>query len=144
MPKFKVRPVSPDFRVVADWLRCDAPQTWVTLLPAAIHSVTQSTHLSLHCTPASMVAKWKAQGRNSQSEQNGCWLADADLYTKFIWVLNTTLTPHRSLFLGLNLEWVASPSPWDIYDNFMHEIVQKYLTFSFIPLNKNLTQKTIG
>jgi hypothetical protein len=27
LPKFKVRPVSPDFRFEADWLKCAAPQT---------------------------------------------------------------------------------------------------------------------
>ena len=32
LPKFKVRPVSPDFRFEADWLKCAALQTWVTLL----------------------------------------------------------------------------------------------------------------
>jgi hypothetical protein len=30
--KFKVRPVSPDFRVEADWLKCAVPQTEVNLL----------------------------------------------------------------------------------------------------------------
>ena len=30
--KLKVRPVSPDFRVEADWLKCAAPQTYFTLL----------------------------------------------------------------------------------------------------------------
>jgi hypothetical protein len=27
LPKFKVRPVLPDFRVEADWLQCAAPET---------------------------------------------------------------------------------------------------------------------
>ena len=27
LPKFRVRPVSPDFRVEADWLKCAAPQS---------------------------------------------------------------------------------------------------------------------
>jgi hypothetical protein len=27
LPKFKVRPVLPDFRVKADWLKCTTPQT---------------------------------------------------------------------------------------------------------------------
>jgi hypothetical protein len=35
-------------------------------------------------TLATMVAKRRAQGRNSQSEQNGRWLADAYLYKKIM------------------------------------------------------------
>ena len=27
LPKFKLKPVSPDFRVEADWLKCVGPQT---------------------------------------------------------------------------------------------------------------------
>jgi hypothetical protein len=34
------------------------------------------------CTPATTVAKRRAKGRNLQSEQNGRWLADANLYKK--------------------------------------------------------------
>ena len=47
-------------------------------------SVGQATSILSHdpSTPATKVAKRRAQGRNSQSEQNGRWLADANLYTK--------------------------------------------------------------
>ena len=49
--------------------------------PDDIHSVTWSTHpFSSRHTPVTKVAKWRAQGRNSQSDKNRHWLADANLY----------------------------------------------------------------
>ena len=70
--KNSVRPVSPDIRLEADWLKCAASQCKLLCWPADIHSVTRSPHSSSSChTPATTrVAKRRAQGRNSQSEQN--------------------------------------------------------------------------
>jgi hypothetical protein len=49
--------------------------------PADIHSVTWFPHpSSSRRLPAARVAKWRAQGKNLQSEQNGHWLANANLY----------------------------------------------------------------
>jgi len=42
--KFKVRTVSRDCRVEADWLKCAAPQTKLLCWPADIHSVIWSPH----------------------------------------------------------------------------------------------------
>jgi len=64
-----VRPASPDFRVEADWLKCAAPQTEVTLL-ASRYPLSHDSR-----TLATMVAKRRAKGRDSQSEQNGRFLA---------------------------------------------------------------------
>jgi len=55
LPKFKVRPVSPDFRVEADWLKCAAPQTIsyfvgqpISILSHDPHTVLpQAAHLQL-------------------------------------------------------------------------------------------------
>ena len=58
--------------------------------------------------PATKVVKRRAQGRNSQSEQNGRWLGDANLYKKIYEYLNKTLTSHESLLLESNLARAAS------------------------------------
>ena len=73
LPIFKVRPVSPDFKVEADWLKCAASQN-VKLLrwPADTLSVTRSPHPSSSPSlPATTVANRKTQSRAPQSKQNG-------------------------------------------------------------------------
>ena len=108
LTKFKIRPVSPEFRVEAEWFKSSAPLTWVTLLASRYpfcHTIPAHFFLKLHtCTT---IAKRKARGRNFQSEQNGRWLADANLYKK-IWVLNKTLTSQGSMFPASKLERVAA------------------------------------
>ena len=82
LPPFKVRPVSPDFRVEADWLKCAATRK-LLCFPADIHSVTRTPHPPpSHHLPATRIAKQRAQSSNLQSEQNGRWVADANLYKK--------------------------------------------------------------
>jgi len=84
LPKFKVRPVSPEFRVAGDWLKRAAPQTWVTLLASRYqfcHTIPARFLLKPHT--CNNRCKRRARGRNFQSEQNGRWLADANLYKKF-------------------------------------------------------------
>ena len=81
LPKFEVRPVSLDCRVEVDWLNAPHHKRKLLCWSADINSVTRYPHPSYSCRkPATQVAKWRDQGRNSQREQNGRWLPDAKLY----------------------------------------------------------------
>ena len=85
LPNFKTRPVSPDFRNEADWLKMRRATSYKKKLlcwPADIQSVTRSPHpfSSHHYTLATTVAKRRAQGWNQQSERKRHCLADAKRY----------------------------------------------------------------
>jgi len=110
LPKFKVRPVSPDFRIEAHWLKCAAPQTKITLLAIRhpfCHTILAPPSSS-RCSRATKVAKQRTHGRNSFSEQNWLNLPMQTFIKKFVCVLNETLTSQGSLFPGSNLKRVAS------------------------------------
>ena len=62
LPNFKVRLVSPNCRVEADWLKMHHITNLSYFVGHPIYSLSHNP-----CTPATKVAMW----RNSQNEQNG-------------------------------------------------------------------------
>jgi hypothetical protein len=86
LPEFKVRPVLLDFRVEADWLKCAAPQTGYSVGQPIFFLSHDPRTIPLQAAylPVTGVAKRRAQGRNSQSEQNGRRLADVNLHKKVL------------------------------------------------------------
>ena len=77
------------YRLTADSKLIDsiAPSPTYKLLCVSIyiHSVTRTPYPSLTPPPpATRVAKRRAQGKTSQIEQNGHWLADAKIYKNYI------------------------------------------------------------
>ena len=104
LPKFKVSPVSPEWRVEADWLKSAAPQMHFVGQPTSILSHDLRTHpaRAVHLQQRLLSEGPKAGIR---SEQNGRWLADANLYIYNLYeFLHKILTSQRRLFPGLNLE----------------------------------------
>jgi len=111
LPRFQVRPVLPDCRVEADWLKCAAPPNKVTLL-ASWHPFCHT----IPCTPSPRTIYQQQRLLRRGLKAGVCRVSrmDDDLLMQtvtkkiFIWVLNKTVTSQGSLFLELNLERAAS------------------------------------
>lgn len=111
LPRFQVRPVLPDCRVEADWLKCAVPPNKVTLL-ASQHPFCHT----IPCTPTSRTAYQQQRLLCRGPKAGVCRVSRTDVdflmqtITKkiFMWILNKTITSQGSLFPESNLERVAS------------------------------------
>jgi hypothetical protein len=110
-PKLKVRPVSPDFWVEADWLKWATPLTQVTLSASRypLSHEPRSLPLSTRRTPAKQLLLSggpKAGVCRVSITDVTCWCKT--LYKFYRSFLNKNLTSQGSLFLGSNQERAAS------------------------------------
>ena len=137
LPKFKVRPVSPDCRVEAHWLICAAPQTKLLCWPADIHSLTRSSHPSYsRCTPATELPSGGFEAvirRLSRTDVDFPMqtFIKKDLYES----LNKALTSQESLFPGSNLERAAS----GVFAKLRETTVSSYLSVRVEQLDSRWT-----
>jgi len=94
LPKFKVRPVSPDCKVEADWLKCAAPQSKSLCWPADIHSI----HLQERLLSEELKVEIHRVSRTNVD------LPMQTFVKRITWVLNKTFKSQGRLFPGSNLE----------------------------------------